>query len=502
MNREGFSILDLYGEDHAAEANDTIHQDLNLTQVVDHMAARFGRGVRNFYKYMPEDMQEVLYRRAVYSDVKNEAVRQALLNFTAKLSELEQLRKDKDKVQNSMQKNMWEIREAAFYCDMYAALERELSAAQPESEGLKDLLQLLEEILSEELFQKTMEETGQILKEIREIRFLITYDRDRLSVTLGELPGEGAYEEWISRAEEKDVTAMPSPYGAEIPLCDLELECLNELEDKKPKLFKAIRKSKIQAEPLQLSVLKRFEREILFYLAYVTLQQEMTAAGFDFCTPKLTEGRKTEAEGLYDLALALTSLKDGRVVVSNDFQYKTGEKFFVLTGPNQGGKTTFARSLGQLVFLTKMGLDVPARTATVPCFSGLMTHFSVEESVETGRGKLMEELVRLAPMMKINKKGSFVVINELFTTAANYDAQIMGKRVLEHFTAMDCMGIYVTHLKELTDEKDGIVSLRAMLDENGRQTFKIQRGQADDIPCAENQVNKYRLSYEQLKERL
>ena len=58
MNREGFSILDLYGEDHAAEANDTIHQDLNLTQVVDHMAARFGRGVRNFYKYMPEDLYD------------------------------------------------------------------------------------------------------------------------------------------------------------------------------------------------------------------------------------------------------------------------------------------------------------------------------------------------------------------------------------------------------------------------------------------------------------
>ncbi|MBO7515972.1 MAG: hypothetical protein J6T47_10155, partial [Lachnospiraceae bacterium] len=443
MNRDGFSILDLYGEDHAAEANDSIHQDLNLSQVVDHMAARFGRNVRKFFTYMPEDVQEVKYRRAVYTDVKKEAVQQALLRFTAKLTELEQLRKDKDKVLNNMQKNMWEIRETAFYCDMYVSLKQELSEAQPESEGLKDFLQLLEEILAEDLFQKSIEETGRILKEIRELRFLITYDRDRLSVVLGEVPGQGAYEEWLSGAEEKEVTTMPSPYGAEIPLCDLELACLSELEDKKPQLFKAIRKSKIQAEPLQLIPLKRFEKEILFYLAYVTMQQEMEAAGFAFCTPKITEGRKTEAEGLYDLALALTSLKDGRIVVSNDFEYKMGEKFFVLTGPNQGGKTTFARSLGQLIFLTKMGLDVPARSATVPCFAGLMTHFSVEESVETGRGKLMEELVRLAPMMKINKKGSFVVINELFTTAANYDAQIMGKRVLEHFIAMDCMGIYV-----------------------------------------------------------
>ena len=37
---------------------------------------------------------------------------------------------------------------------------------------------------------------------------------------------------------------------------------------------------------------------------------------------------------------------------------ETGERFFVLTGPNQGGKTTFARSLGQLVYFTRIGLDL------------------------------------------------------------------------------------------------------------------------------------------------
>ena len=64
------------------------------------------------------------------------------------------------------------------------------------------------------------------------------------------------------------------------------------------------------------------------------------------------------------------------------------------------------------------------------------------------------------------------------------------------------MGIYVTHLKELADEHEGIVSMRAMLNDEGIQTFEIRRGAAEDKPCAENQVNKYRLTYEQLKERL
>ncbi len=143
------------------------------------------------------------------------------------------------------------------------------------------------------------------------------------------------------------------------------------------------------------------------------------------------------AVGLYDLALACT----GREVVTNDMFFKEQERFFVLTGPNQGGKTTFARSLGQLVYFSMMGLDVPAVSARVYRFPDILTHFSVEESVETGRGKLKEELTRLAPMMKdLGGRHAFVVINELFTTAANYDACIMGRRVLEHFLDKGCFG--------------------------------------------------------------
>ena len=190
------------------------------------------------------------------------------------------------------------------------------------------------------------------------------------------------------------------------------------------------------------------------------------------------------------------------IVIPNDLHNDKGERFFVLTGPNQGGKTTFARSLGQLVYFTKMGLDVPAVSANVPYFPDIQTHFSVEESVETGRGKLKEELTRLAPMMEENRKDTFVIINELFTTAASYDAEIMGKKVLKHFIGLGCMGIYVTHLQELAGSHEGIVSLRAMLDENRIQTFKIERGAAEDTACAENVVNRYRLTYEQLKERL
>ena len=340
-----------------------------------------------------------------------------------------------------------------------------------------------------------------VLTEIRRTRFVITCERDRIRVELREVAGEGAYEEWISGAVGGEITRFQNPFMADIKITELENECLEILRTKKPELFRALGKIPTGSE-CETPVLRRFSEEIRFYLAFAALQREMEAAGFAFVTPGTSEERPMEAKGLYDLALAMTSLSDGRSVVSNDFSLGDGERFFVLTGPNQGGKTTFARSLGQLVYLAKMGLDVPAGSANVPFFSGIQTHFSVEESVETGRGKLMDELVRLAPMMEDYRQGSFVVINELFTTAANYDAQIMGKRVLEHFIGLGCKGIYVTHIKELAEERDGVVSLRAMLDARGVPTFEIRRGEAEDGASAAGAVNKYRLTYEQLKERL
>lgn len=215
-----------------------------------------------------------------------------------------------------------------------------------------------------------------------------------------------------------------------------------------------------------------------------------------------SSGDRMYARGLYDLALACANAGRAEDIVSNDMEYRVGESFFVVTGPNQGGKTTFARSLGQMVYLAKMGLDVPAESAALYHFPNLLTHFSVEESTQTGRGKLMDELVRLVPIMKAPCERNFVVINELFTTAANYDACIMGKRVLEHLLAQGCMGIYVTHLAELGEERPGVASLRAMLDGRGERSFKIERDRAADHASAESQVKEYGLTYAQLKERL
>ena len=314
--------------------------------------------------------------------------------------------------------------------------------------------------------------------------------------------GDGEYEKMLKDKNSREIHHLKNPFRADPYLCELEKAAIEILLKKKADFFSELLKTAESCRDFTYPVLDRFEQEVLFYLSFCTLSRNMEKEGFTFATPVCTDTKRIEAEGLYDMALALTRLSSGKKVVPNDLYLDENESFYVLTGPNQGGKTTFARSLGQLVYFSSIGLDVPAVSASLPFFSEIQTHFSVEESIETGRGKLKEELTRLAPMMEENKTGSFVVINELFTTAASYDAQIMGKKVLKHFIGLSCRGIYVTHLTGLAGEQEGVVSLRALLDEDNVQTFKIARGDDEGIACAENVVKKYRLTYEQLKERL
>jgi hypothetical protein len=104
-------------------------------------------------------------------------------------------------------------------------------------------------------------------------------------------------------------------------------------------------------------------------------------------------------------------------------------------------------------------------------------------------------------MMQREAVDSFVVINELFTTAATYDAYLMGKRVIDYFLDMNCYGVYVTHISDLAKESERVASLTAGLCERDfrTRTFRIERNTAGGVGYANTLVEKYRLSYQDVK---
>lgn len=494
------SILDLKKSPYKGESRSCFFLDLNLNQIIDRVKQLWGEDVSPFYYYLPADKECEDYRREVFGDVKKADVYPVLLAFVKEMKGYRESCAHKEAVKLQLQKAAWHVQEVLQYGQALETLEAALHKTDIQSRGMKRFHSFLQEYLGTGDYRKMYEQAQELMAEVGSIHLKLTYENNL--VILAQEETRGSYDSFLKGCFGGVEYGMKNPFGENVSLNRLEQEILNILVQKKPELFKRCETFyNDYKEYTQVKVLD-FASEITYYLSFYAFEQKMQELGFAFATPHVEADREMFADGLYDLALACVNSREGKEVVSNPMEYKTEESFFVVTGPNQGGKTTFARSLGQLIYFTKMGLDVPALSANVHHFTDILTHFSVEESVETGRGKLQEELTRLKPMMEEHCRNAFVIINELFTTAANYDACIMGQRVLQHFIGQQCRGIYVTHLAELTQAHESVVSMCATLDEEGMQTHRIIRKKAGDVACAINQVNKYRLTYEQLKERL
>ncbi len=553
MKSRFISILDPAENPGKERPRPAFFTDLNLDQIIDRICRDWGENVEKYYSCFPADASCEDYRRKVFGDVKQTEVYKALCEFVERMKARREVFVKKEEVDHKLQRAAWHIREVDDYCGAFTELYKALEGIQLFSEGLKGFRAYLGQYLATEEFREMRQSAAGLLEELNTFRLVLTYENDRITLTEGET--QGAYDAFLEGCFPGQNKQMKSPFETTPGLLELEQELLQVFRKKNPGFFRRAEAFYQRYDYYAQEELIRFASEIRFYLSYCCFERKMQERGFEFCVPVMMErpwgGQQTTAQenagagsngqraavqesagagshgqeaavqenagagsngqaaehgmsasGLYDLALACANRAGEKEIVSNDMEYRINEGFFVLTGPNQGGKTTFARSLGQLIYLAKMGLDVPARQARLYRFPGLLTHFSVEESVETGRGKLMEELERLADMMTDSCAGSFVVINELFTTAANYDACIMGKRVLEHFLAQSCMGIYVTHLAELAEAHPRVVSLKAMLDDKGMRSFRIERGRAADYANAASQVRQYGLTYEQLRERL
>ena len=472
--------------------------DLNLDQILDKVTADWGEDTRAIYDDFPENSETEDYRREIYRDIKKPEVYSAMTEYYGKIKERKLFAKRREKAYETLQTQAWYLRETCSYIDTMEALKESLEKSPLSSEGMKGFLTFISECVSEDDYKTLKEEAIALRSELAAFRVLITYEKEKITITDGK--GSGAFEEFLEGCFPGHERVFTNPFLESEVFSNLEEEIVKLYRKKHKDFFRRLERFCKNHPGYMHDGIEKLEEEMVYYLAYAKFQKKMEERGFCFCTPEHSAD-KLMAAGLYDLALALVNMESGKEVVSNETYLGTDERFFVLTGPNQGGKTTYARSLGQLVWFSKMGLDVPAETAQVPYYSNLWTHFSVEESTESGRGKLMDELERLKPVMEKEQEGAFVVINELFTTAANYDANIMGKRVLEHLIALNCRGIYVTHLIELASSFPEVVSIRANVDKDLRQTYRIERSEASEITGTDRQAYKYGLTYEQLKER-
>lgn len=220
--------------------------------------------------------------------------------------------------------------------------------------------------------------------------------------------------------------------------------------------------------------------ELGFYVACLNLHEQLVEKGEPTCfpLPRLPRDTGLSARGLYDVSLAFHL--DSRVI-GNDVDAE-GKALVMITGANQGGKSTFLRSVGLAQLMMQAGMFVGAETFAANTRDGIFTHFRREEDPTMIRGKLEEELNRMSKIADTIRPASLLLCNESFASTNEREGSEIGRQVVGALLEAGVKVLYVTHLFDLAhgfyrQQLPTALFLRAERRPDGKRTFRLLEGE-------------------------
>ena len=228
------------------------------------------------------------------------------------------------------------------------------------------------------------------------------------------------------------------------------------------------------------SFFTNLRNELAFYVGCLNLRQRLVDMGSPICmpVPEPLAARRFTCRGLYDVCL---SLQIGRPAVGNDVQ-ADGDDLVLITGANQGGKSTMLRSIGVAQCLLQSGMFVGAETMRASVCAGVYTHFKREEDTRLKSGKLDEELGRMSRIVDHIVPHALVLMNESFAATNEREGAEIGRQIISALIDNRVRVICVTHMYELArhffaDRQPAFLFLRAAREESGERSFKVLPGE-------------------------
>jgi len=187
--------------------------------------------------------------------------------------------------------------------------------------------------------------------------------------------------------------------------------------------------------------------ELAFYIGCMNLHEELVVRKVPVCvaSPVAMEERCLSFRGLYDVCLALHLDKP---VVGNDADANQKD-LVVITGANQGGKSTLLRAIGLAQLMMQCGMFVPAESFCSSISDGLFTHYKREEDTGMKSGKLDEELSRMSGIIDHVTPHSMILLNESFAATNEREGSEIARQIISALIEKRITVICVTHLYEL-----------------------------------------------------
>lgn len=340
------------------------------------------------------------------------------------------------------------------------------SKSEPfKSEAFANLMKMLRQELSAEYFK----EVRAHLDELKD------NDEMLIGVTLGSYNQGAGYT--LLRKNRKSFrrrwTFAPS---YTVPRQDLE--GLSDLELRRERAINEVTNALVQAVEHIENFFTVLQTELSFYVGCINLSNALKQLGMPFCIPVILPMEKEDRSwrGLYDMSLALTKNKP---VTANDLTMEN-KRLCIITGANQGGKTTFLRSFGQAQLMAQCGMFVGAESYTAPLRKGVFTHFKKDEDAYMKSGKLDEELSRMSRIAEHIQSGCLVIFNESFAATNEREGSEICRNITQALLDNGVEVFSVSHLYTFASAyRDYPKSqyLRAQRLESGERTFRIVPGE-------------------------
>ena len=234
-----------------------------------------------------------------------------------------------------------------------------------------------------------------------------------------------------------------------------------------------------QSDDHIMNFIKMLRQELAFFVGCINLEAAFLDADAPLCFPKpeTAQAMVCSARDLRDVSL--TVARKG-VVVGNDIN-ADNKSLIMVTGANEGGKSTFLRSLGTAQLMMQCGMFVCAQYFGASIVSGIYSHYKREEDASLKSGKLDEELERMSAIADTAKGHAMVLFNESFSSTNEREGTVIARDIIRALVDSGMRVVFVTHFYELTEDvhalhTSGALLLKAGRTASGERTFTVEEG--------------------------
>lgn len=498
------------------------------SEVLNSLELDYAIDLRNndLCNYFTTDKETIEYRQKVFADMlENEELCDLFSSLAPILNDISELRKLSQDAQSN-ESYLYSITEIELYVSAVEHLNYGLGKIKDKlkSEALKKLSERIFELSESDYYKDLNQKLKELTSRVREIKSVtigVNLDARLRPESAGVLSVNNEYFksgellQKILRLDFKSneytciATLQPFKKGQndnqQTALTNAFNNALNDVYKSSMRSWKNVVNNYVLEKA---DFLIKLSSELEFVVKATGFIEELEKTGNRLNFPSVCpmEQKVLNLKGVYN---PIVAKKLNEKMVSNDFSFDKNGMFYVLSGPNRGGKSVITCAIGLTFALCQLGLPVPACSAEISPVDGIFTHFPTDAEDTIDKGRLGEECARLYEIFDEVTEYSLVLLDESLSSTGSYEASYIASEVLSGLSLARCRGIFSTHLHELASMIDGInekctkdggekIDTLVAGIEDGERSFVIFRKSPDGKSYARDIANKYGISLEKI----